>query len=290
MTGFGEAHAHSHGLAIAVELRTVNSRHFKFSYRSSDGFAGLEPDIENLVRESVRRGTVQLNLYVDREATADDYRISVAVLESYIRQLAGMRPAHERSSPLALEALLSLPGVVIERSHSESDPHEYWPVIEPVVRQAIAGLGEMRAREGLALAHDLQEQVAQIAKHIDAIAERAPRVVEDYRQRLTERVNRALSEFEFAIEPSDLVREISLFADRSDISEELVRFKSHLNQFAAAVKQAENAGRRLEFIAQEMGREINTVGSKANDTEISHNVVEVKAALERIREQVQNVE
>jgi uncharacterized protein (TIGR00255 family) len=292
MTGFGEAHGHANNLTVAVEMRSVNSRHFKLNYRSSEGYAGLEPDVERALRDSVRRGTVQVNLRVNRDASSDDYRLNTTVLDGYCRQLQAFlaRPNLHGGSSLHWESLLSLPGVVEEKTHSHEDPHEDWPSIEPLVREAVDALSRMRAEEGRALAADLLAQCDVIAANLIKIDGRAPLVSDDYRDRLVDRVNRVMQEFEIKIQPSDLVREVSLFVDRSDISEEIVRLRSHLAQFQAAVNLPESAGRKLEFIAQEMGREINTIGSKANDTEISEYVVEVKTALERIREQVQNVE
>lgn len=291
MTGFGEARGQSGGIAVAVEVRTINSRHLKFSFRASEGYAGLESEIESVVREHIRRGTIQLNLYIDRQASADDYRINAAVLEGYFRQLQSISGANDNGADrFDLNTLLLLPGVVNERRHSGHDPHDEWPIIEPIVREAVAALAKMRAGEGAALATDLAENGRQIEKLLNKIATRAPEVVVAYQSRLSQRVQQALSDLNVTVSPADLVREVSLFVDRSDISEEIVRLRSHLQQFAEALDLEESSGRKLEFITQEMGREINTIGSKANDAEISRHVVDLKSALERIREQVQNVE
>ena len=290
MTGFGEARRQTEGLAVAVEVRTINSRHFKLSYRASEGYAALEPEIEAATREVIRRGTVQLNLRVDRAAEVDDYRINIAVLESYRRQLQKYTGRPEWSDPNDLQMLLSLPGSVTERSSSDFDPREDWPAIEPVVLEALAATSKMRAEEGVALAADLAHNGRQILELLDAVTKRSPEVVQSYQARLKRRVEQALSEFNVTVEPADLLREISVFADRSDISEEIVRLRSHLQQYEAAMLLPESSGRKLEFIVQEMGREVNTIGSKANDAEISRLVVDIKTALERIREQIQNVE
>jgi uncharacterized protein (TIGR00255 family) len=290
MTGFGEARSQKGGMAVAVEVRTINSRHFKLSYRSNEGFSSLEPEVEAVVRDAIRRGTVQLNLRVDRRASIDDYRINTEVVENYRRQLEKYTGISEWNDPDDLRMLLSLPGAVDEKSRGDYDPREDWPAIEPVIREAIIALTRMRTEEGVALAADLAHNGRQIAEQLDAIARRAPEVTQSYQSRLTSRVQQALSELNVTVEPADLLREVALFADRSDISEEIVRLRSHLQQYEAALLMAESSGRKLEFIAQEMGREINTIGSKANDAEISRLVVEIKTALERIREQIQNVE
>jgi uncharacterized protein (TIGR00255 family) len=290
MTGFGEARRQSGGKSIAVEIRTINSRHFKLSYRASEGYAALEPEIEAATRAIIRRGTVQLNLRIDHAAVTDDYRINTDVLESYRQQLEDYTVRRQWSVPLDLQMLLTLPGVIIEKSRDDDDPHDEWPEIEPAIQEALAATSKMRAEEGVALAADLAHNGRQILELLDAIGKRLPEVTQSYQSRLTTRVEQALSELNVTVEPVDLLREVALFADRSDISEEIVRLRSHLQQYESALMLPESSGRKLEFIAQEMGREINTIGSKANDAEISHRVVEIKTALERIREQIQNVE
>lgn len=287
MTGFGEAHSQSDSIAVAVEVRTINSRHMKLSLRASEGYSALEPQIDALVREHIRRGTVQFNLRVSRLSSADDYQINAEVLQGYHQQLEKLGVS---GAAVALDALLMLPGVVAERQRYNAEPQEDWPTIEPVVKEALAELAGMRRKEGDALAADLKENCRVIAEQLEGIEQRAPEVGTSYGQRLTDRVNRALAELNVSVDPADLIKEIALFADRADISEETVRLRSHIEQFTAAIDLPESSGRKLEFIAQEMGREVNTIGSKANDSEISQRVVEMKTALERIREQVQNVE
>lgn len=290
MTGFGEAHTRFDALTVAVEVRTLNSRHYKLSLRSSEGYASLEPQIDTLVRDHVRRGTVQLNLHIHRPASPEDYCVNTEVLAAYVAQ--AKQVASEAGIPGTIEIgqLLQLPGVIDDRRAPEQDSETLWPQIKPTISEALDALTHMRESEGRALAQDLLDNCKLITAQVAAIEQRSPDVSIGYRERLTERVNRALSELNVTVEPADLLREMSLFVDKSDISEELVRLKSHLGQFASTVGAKESAGRKLEFISQEMGREINTIGSKANDTEISRYVVEMKAALERIREQVQNVE
>ena len=290
MTGFGEARAECDGYSIAVEVRTVNSRYFKLHLRTTDGFGALESHIDKVIREFVKRGTIHCNVRIHHEGTADDYRLNTGVLNQYIDQLQHIAAGRDLDEVLRLEPLASLPGVVEELGKETLDSSELWPMVEPVVRTALDHLGQMRATEGEALATDLQDQCRVVASALDAIEEQAPKVGDYYRQRITDRVNEALGNLNMSVEPADLVREICLFTDRSDISEETVRLRSHLSQFHDAMKLAESAGRKLEFICQEMSREVNTIGSKANDADISLKVVEIKTALERIREQIQNVQ
>ena len=290
MTGFGEVREDREGYAIVVELRTVNSRYFKLHLRTTDGYSALESRAEAVIREFVKRGTIHCNIRIRHLGTADDYRLNKSVLNQYVDQLQEVAAVRGLDERLRLEPLASLPGVVEEVSTAAQDASHVWPLVEPALRAALEQLSKMRAEEGAALAKDLQDQCSTVENSLAVVETRVPAVAEHYRQRIEDRVNEALSSLNVTVEPADLVREISLFADRSDISEEIVRLRSHLVQFAKAMQLVDSAGRKLEFICQEMGRETNTIGSKANDSEISQQVVEIKAALERIREQIQNVQ
>lgn len=293
MTGFGEGRTQSERVSVSAEVRSINNRHLKINYRSSDGYHGLEPKVEALVRESIRRGTVQVNVRVERRGGASDYRINSDVLLGYQEQLTQLGGVHAQPT---IDKLLLLPGVITAPDASEADPEADWPTIEAAISAALDSLGQMRLREGEALAHDLRAQAGVVAAELGEVAKRAPMVADSYRERLGERVGSALEKLGVSLEPSDLAREVALFVDRSDISEEIVRLRSHLEQFDATItalsgpERQEGVGRKLEFITQEMGREVNTIGSKANDSAISTRVVDMKTALERIREQVQNVE
>ncbi|MCG8449445.1 MAG: YicC family protein, partial [Pirellulales bacterium] len=281
MTGFGEARDERDGYAIAVEARTVNSRYFKLHLRTTDGYGALESHIDRVIREYVKRGTIHCNVRIRHLGTADDYRLNASVLNQYLDQLQQIAARRDLDEVLRLEPLALLPGVVEELSLEAQDATAIWPLVEPTLRNAMEHLGKMRRVEGEALAADLREQCGAVAAALDVVETRAPNVAEHYRQRITERVNEATSSLNVTVEPADLVREICLFADRSDISEETVRLRSHLSQFDQAMQLKESAGRKLEFICQEMARETNTIGSKGNDTEISRQVVEIKTALER---------
>jgi uncharacterized protein (TIGR00255 family) len=290
MTGFGESHFQQDGRAVTVEVRAINNRFFKLSVRSSDGYAFVEPLIEAVVRKSVHRGTIQVNVWVERQRPLDEHNINLEVLLRYRRQLESLRQEGDALRTVPLEALLVLPGVVDEASQQRIDAEAEWPLIERVLRSAMENLDGMRRDEGRAMAVDLAANCRLIGGCLDRIEQRAPAVVEDYRQRLHERVGRTLAELEVRLAPEDLVKEVSLFADRGDISEEIVRLRSHLDQFRAEVESPEGSGRKLDFLTQEMFREANTIGSKGNDVEIAREVIELKTAVERVREMIQNIE
>ncbi len=290
MTGFGEARHQDPRWTVLVEMRTVNNRHFKLSAKISDEFAAMESALEQLVRERVKRGTVQVILRVDRPRRPEDYRLNLVALASYRDQLRGMQGSAAVTAPIDLSQLLSLPGVVEEVRTPGHSPSEEWPEVARVVAQALDALETARAREGRAMAAELTALGRSIGDHLGRIADRAPMVVQAYQKRITDRVQALVLEQGVTVEPKDLIREVAILADRCDISEELVRLRAHLAQYAAIIEEPESSGRKLEFLVQEMGREINTIGSKASDVEISRAVVDVKALLEKIRELVQNVE
>jgi uncharacterized protein (TIGR00255 family) len=290
MTGFGEAHRREQDVAVAVELRTINNRYFKLSVRSSEGYSLLEPEIEALIREQIKRGSVQVNLRVDRARSPDDYRLNVSVLDNYRQQLQEIFGRWQLSEGLPLGSLLQLPGVVDEDPIGSHDPTEDWPLVRQTLLAALENLERMRAKEGQAMQADLRANCGVVASELEAIAGRAPQVIDAYRSRLEERVKKALEDYQVTLNPADLIREVSIYAERSDISEEIVRLRSHLEQFEAFLSGSESAGRKLDFLTQEMFREANTIGSKANDVQIARHVIEIKAAIEKIREMIQNAE
>jgi len=294
MTGHGEARCEGEGLTVSVELRTINSRFVKISVRTNEGYNGLEPLVEGLLRQKIRRGTVQASIRVARQRPVDDYQINVGVLEGYRRQLAAARlQCSHTGSPLqepSLDTLLLLPGVVDGDSRGQCDVTADWPAVEKAVAAAAENLDQMRAEEGRAMAADMHANCRQIETCLDEIRRRAPLVIEQYRKRLLERVEKILSEHDVALEAADVLREITLFAERSDISEEVVRLASHIEQFDTIAGAEESSGRKLEFLIQEMFRETNTIGSKSYDVEIARQVIEIKTAIERLREMIQNVE
>lgn len=290
MTGFGEARCQRDGLATSVEVRTINSRFLKLSVRAGEGYASLEPQIEAIVRKAIRRGTIQVNLRIDRARSPEDYRINAEVLKSYQTQLEQLGTKAGTPGNVPVETLLGLPGVVEENTLARCDAAADWPLIRSALEKALESLAKMRAEEGRAMAADMVSNCHAAAASLEIIEKRAPLVVEDYGNRLRERLNKMLAEFEVVVEPTDLIKEVSLFADRGDVSEEIVRLRSHLEQFETSVNSREASGRKLEFLSQEMFREANTIGSKANDLEIARCVIDIKAAIERIREMIQNIE
>ena len=293
MTGYGECHHQSERLSLSIELRALNNRYLKVSVRAPEPYNLLEPEFEKVIRRTVRRGTIQLNLHCERQHAPQDFRINATALRSYLGQLRSINedigPGAGDSAAL-LGHVLTLPGVVAEPGNTSFNADEEWPIVERVLEGALVKLQEMRQEEGRAMAAEFLRYRDQLSAVLRNIRQRAPEVVGLYRDRLHERVRKLLAELDIEIDRSELIKEVSVFAERSDISEEVVRLESHLDQFQQIMNEPESPGRKLEFLTQEMFREANTIGSKASDVEISRYVVEIKGTLEKIRELVQNVE
>jgi len=293
MTGFGEARTQTESVAASIEVRSVNNRHLKVTVRGSEPYPMLEAELEKVVRKHVRRGTLLIHVRVQRQGQSPDLALNGAALVSYLKQIREACDAAGTPgfvTPL-LAGVLALPGVAPESTRSGAPPEDEWPVVERTLEAALTNLDGMRRDEGRAMAVELLQLHKQIGDELAAVRTHLPAVMHDYRQRILERVRQAVAEAGVGVEPQHLVREVALFADRTDVAEEVTRLTSHLEQFAEIVRKGEeSAGRKLEFVIQEMGRETNTLGSKAGDVTISRHVVEMKAALEKIRELVLNVE
>ncbi len=248
-----------------------------------------------MIRSTIRRGTVNLQIRIDRPRRAEDYRINAVALKSYRDQLHALQePAHASHlyppGSVDLAKLLLLPGVVEDRKAPTDDPHADWPELAAVVSEAVSRLQAARAEEGRAMGEELLRFGASITTQLDRIVERCPEVVRGYQARLMERVQSLLQGHGVTVETKDLIREVAILAERADVSEEIIRLRAHLSQFVEVIHEPESAGRKLEFVVQEMGRETNTIGSKSNDVEVSRAVVEIKGTVEKIRELIQNVE
>lgn len=289
MTGFGEAVCHSGTRRCQVELKSVNNRHFKLILRCPDGLARFEPDLERQLRETITRGTVQLTIRLDRQAAAQAPLINQTLLKSYWQQI--FQSAKELGAlPPEISGLLTLPGIIDDGEFDEDTAKQLWGPLETAVGEALRNLQAFRKKEGEAMAADLKQQCAEIAARLVGLVEFGPKIIADYRDRILARVQELLKSTEVQLNPADVLREVSLFADRCDISEEVTRLRSHLEQVAVLFTVEGSQGRKLEFLCQEMFREANTIGSKSNDIGVSHTAVEIKTCIERMREVAANVE
>ncbi|MCF0234852.1 MAG: YicC family protein [Thermoguttaceae bacterium] len=296
MTGFGAASTQENGFVISSEIKAVNNRFLKASIRLPDGFASLELKIEELIRSKLARGSVNFSLRLERAAAGNDFALNFDVLRRYLAEATRFEaenPELTAQVPLGdLVDYIRLPGVVQDAAQAEKEnlPERLWDAIARNVEESLAKMQEMRAAEGAATAKYLAENLAQLREGIGEIARLAPQVVENYRKKLTERVGKAMADAGATLDPSDLIREIAVYTDRVDISEEISRFYSHVKQFEDAMNNEPICGKKLDFLTQEMFRETNTIGSKANSPDVLQYVVEMKSTIERVREMVQNVE
>ncbi|MDR2169358.1 MAG: YicC family protein [Planctomycetaceae bacterium] len=296
MTGFGSAVVLSNNINVSVELKTVNNRYFKLMLRITENFGMLESRVESMLRREIERGSVNAIVRIRIEKQSPKAIISAPVLLSYAEQISELRNKLEQIrsfEPPNLYQLLTLPGVIVaSQEFSDEEIDNVWSVTEQAINEAITQLKIMRKTEGESMKQDLKTNIDQIAVELTKIEKLAPQVAAVYRSKLAERINRAMSEkqFDVTINDADLLREAAIYADKYDISEEIVRMRSHLDQFNIVVDKEIASGRKLDFLSQELFRETNTIGAKANDTGIIIHVVAIKTIIERIREMVQNVE
>ena len=289
MTGYGSADAEADDARYSVELRSVNNRYLKIGLRMPEGLSALEPQIERRLRERLGRGTVTVTVRMKLPDAAAAHSVNVAALSSYLDQLRLLEIEANPTLRVDLAALMALPGVCEPPSPDEL-VEQTGPRLMELLDEAIDALLEMRRREGETVGKDLRENCQIILARLADVAERAPTVVQDYFQRLVARVEELTKSASLRLDEETLAREVALFAERSDVAEELSRLRGHVEQFTQAMDSPEPAGRKLDFIAQEMLREANTIASKANDGQMVRAVVEIKTAIDRIKEQVQNVE
>jgi uncharacterized protein (TIGR00255 family) len=290
MTGFGIAQAEIDGALVAVEVRSVNNRHFKCTLRVPEDFTVLEADIEAHVSRRLVRGSVIVTVRISNAAAQITTRINGVRLNEYLAQLTTALGAEE-ASRIDRGQLLLLPGVVVEDGGAVFLEH-LRPVALRLLDEACDKLMAMRQIEGEALREHLVEYGAIIRSRVEAIRLRVPEVIAAYQTRLRQRIDGMLAEIGKTVEPADLLREVAIFCERSDIAEELVRLTGHLDQYESLLnaKLAEPIGRTMDFVAQELLREANTIASKSADISISRQVVEMKTAIDRIKEQAQNAE
>jgi uncharacterized protein (TIGR00255 family) len=289
MTGYGESIVQNEQAYCRVEIRTVNNRHFKLSLRCPDGFLQQETEFERLLRDTISRGSVYLALKIDQAGDVAGPRLNTELLKSYWRQLNDV--CQELSVPAPdPTSLLDLPGVLRDDAFDSEMVERLWPLVEEAVKAAATHLQEFRRKEGASTASELRELCGSIEKVLQQIVVMAPQVARDYHDKLVLRTRELLAGTDVKVEPADVLREVALYADRCDIHEEITRLRSHISQFLTLIDGGTSPGRKLDFLCQEMFREVNTIGSKANHIGLSHSAVDLKSSIERIREIVQNVE
>ncbi len=292
MTGFGDASAQIDGVHYFVETRSLNSKYLKVVIRLPEEYQGLEAQLDALVRKQLTRGTLTVTGSCNDTSERAAFAINVNALENYIEQIREAPSVANGGASIDVGSLLTLPGVLQPPGDEEERIALAGKAFSELVLKACAKLVEMRAREGEALHAELARQSALIAENLAGITAKAPAVAEDYEKRLTARIDAMLEKAELKAEPADIIKEIAAYAERTDINEEISRLGGHIEQFGLMIEEdgSRPVGRTLDFLSQEMLREANTIASKSPDADISRAIIEVKGAIDRIKELVQNVE
>jgi len=288
MTGYGSADFERDGQRLSAEIRSVNHRFCEVSLRAPKLVGLFEDQIRQLIAERFSRGKFNLSItWSGVGESGEVLKVNEAVTDRYVALLEQLRQRYQLDVGLDVRTLATLPDV-FTWEHTALSDEETWSLLKGVIEKACDNMNAMKAREGDALAHDLVQRLKLIREQLDRIGERAPLRPAEAKEKLESRIKALLNDVE--MDPLRIAQEIAFMADRLDCTEECVRLAAHLDQFRHLAEGPEPAGRKLNFLLQEMGREANTIGSKANDVDIAHAVVIIKEELERLREQVQNVE
>jgi len=288
MTGYGRSEVRHAHLALTVEARSVNHRYLDISLRYPRLYAPLEARMKQRVSAYFTRGRIDITL-VQQESPDTRRALSLdhALAQQYYDALQRLQESLHLPGTIDLSLMAGLRDV-FKVEESAADVESDWDLIAQGLDTALQALHSMRRQEGEALSRDFHLRLQVMAQQIQSIRQRVPQVVVEYRQRLEQRVKELFAQFE--LDPNRVAQEAILFAERADITEELTRLEAHMQAFTRLLSSSEAVGRKIEFLVQEMHREVNTIGSKSNDTAISHSVIELKSELERMREQIQNIE
>ncbi len=289
MTGFGRGSAQEDGITATAEMRSVNNRYLDVAVRLPSALAARETDVQALLRQALERGRVNVTVQVEKDVEADlPIRVNEKAARAYGRLLEDLRRAAGIEAPVSLEHVVRYSEVFTAAEEDPAALERMWRAVEAALAEALAQMRRMRRQEGQALEADLAARLDALEDGLARVEARAPERVEEARLRLRERLNELLADQR--VDPERLEQELTLLADRLDVTEECVRLRSHLDLFRQALAAAEPVGRKLNFLVQEIHREVNTISSKANDAQVAHVAVAMKEEVEKIREQVQNVE
>jgi uncharacterized protein (TIGR00255 family) len=288
MTGYGSAEIERDGQRLSAEVRSVNHRFCEVSIRAPKLVSPFEDQIRQVVQDRFARGKINLTItWVGVGDSGETLKVNDAVADQYVQLLGRLRERYHIDSGLDLRTLAGLPDV-FTWEHTALSDEETWGLLEDLVSRACENMSTMKGREGEALARDFVKRLDLIRNELDRIAERAPLRPQEAKDRLMTRLKPLLADVE--MDPLRIAQEVAMMADRLDCTEECVRLAAHIDQYRSLIEGPELAGRKLNFLLQEMNREANTIGSKANDVDMARAVIVIKEELERLREQVQNVE
>jgi uncharacterized protein (TIGR00255 family) len=289
MTAYGRGEYRSGDTLFVAEIKSLNHRYLDIVLRIPKKFLVVEKDLKSLISSRFKRGRIEVFIEIQSEGEDIPYNLEVntSLAKSYFEIFNQLSEQFGLDQEIQLDSLLQMKDVVVAKP-AEIDMEQIKNGLQEALIQALDPLEAMRSREGETIEADFQERIALLGRYLDDVEKRAPDLVEEHRNRLNENLNRMLKDV--SMDESRLAQEVALFAEKSDITEEIVRTRSHLGQFREYMSLDDAVGRRLDFLIQEINREVNTIGSKTSDSFVARVVVEMKAELEKLREQVQNVE
>ena len=288
MTGFGRGHEILNGRDITVEIRSVNHRYYEFSARIPRSLSFAEDKLRTLLAGKISRGKVEVSVFVNNTTAADEQiTVNRQVLSDYVEALRSVKDEFGLRDDLSLSCVLRMPDA-LSVVKTQTDEEQLWADVKQVAEQALAKFIAMREAEGAKMREDFLTRLATIEKWVGVVEQRSPIIVEEYRKRLFDRMSEVLEGRQ--IDEGRILLEAGIFSEKTAVDEETVRLRSHIAQFRSMLDSGEPIGRKLDFLVQEMNRETNTIGSKVQDIEVTRIVVDQKSEIEKIREQVQNIE
>ena len=288
MTGFGRGHKVLNGRDITVEIRAVNHRYYEFSARLPRSLGYIEDKLKSMLQGRINRGKVEVSVLVCNVAAADEkITINKEIVRDYVEALRSVKDEFSLQDDLSLSNILRIPDAFTVVKE-ETDEEQLWEDIKSAAEEALEHFIAMREAEGERMKQDVMSRLDRIEEWVGIVEQRSPMIVEDYRRKLYDKMCEVLEST--SIDENRILMEAGIFSEKTAVDEETVRLRSHIAQFRTMLESGEPVGRKLDFLVQEMNRETNTIGSKANDLETGRLVVEMKSELEKLREQVQNIE
>ncbi len=288
MTGFGRAERVTEGMSVTVEIRSVNHRYFEFSCRTPRAYGYLDEKLKNYLQSCISRGKVDVNLWIETvDRPGSEVLINHSLAESYVKALKELAERYDLRDDMTAGSLARYPDILTVH-HEPEDEELVWNIVRSVTDEALSAFVSMREREGAKLREDVLSRAETILENVAFIEERSPKTVKEHMDKVEARMRELLNGA--AVDEQRLLTEAAVYADKIAVAEETVRLRSHFEQLVQLMNSSESIGRKLDFLVQEINRETNTIGSKSGDLSITRKVVDIKAEIEKIREQIQNIE
>ena len=288
MTGFGRAQAEADGYFISVEIKSVNHRYFEFSSRIPRQYAFLDEKLKSYINSRVSRGKVECYVTIEAlDTDTSEVAVNHTLARAYVKALRELSEEYSLKEDFGAGTISRFPEVLVVQK-GEEDEEKLWESVKSVCSQALDKFIAMRETEGEKMYNDIYSRGQYILEQVSYIEQRSPQTVKEYNEKLVERVHELIGDA--SLDEARIIQEVAIYADKVAVAEETVRLRSHIDQLNDFIKSDEPIGRKIDFLVQEINRETNTIGSKANDVDIARRVVDIKSEVEKIREQIQNIE